>query len=145
MQTYLFNIINMPSFKEITFEQFYKLYPRKEKRLTAEKSFKKLSSKDKLDAYNGLINYIKVWSEKYKAEGWLTKTQYIPLPPSFINQRRWEDEIELPKQDAGWQKDATGRFFKGYCLLCGSGESYTENERKGDSRCCKADILPKRK
>ena len=139
MQTYLFNIINMPSFKEITFEQFYKLYPRRVGRFLAEKSFKKLSTKDRFEAYAGLINYIKVWKASE------TEKQFIPHPSTFINQRRWEDEIELPKQDAGWQKDATGRFFKGYCLSCGSGESYTENERKGDSRCCKAEILPKRK
>ena len=78
----------MPSFKEITFEQFYKLYPRKEKRLTAEKSFKKLSTKDRFEAYAGLINYIKVWKASE------TEKQFIPHPSTFINQRRWEDEIE---------------------------------------------------
>ena len=145
MQTSLFNIINMPSFKDITFEQFYKLYPRKEKRPLAERAFKKLSVKDKFDAYNGLINYIKVWSAKYEAEGWLTKTQFIPHPSTFINQRRWEDEIELPKQKAEYRRDVTGKFFVGYCSKCRTSDFFNDYELKGDSRCCKAEILPERK
>ena len=139
MQTSLFNIINMPSFKDITFEQFYKLYPRRVGRFLAEKSFKNLSIKDRFDAYNGLINYIKVWKASE------TEKQFIPHPSTFINQRRWEDEIELPKQKAEYKKDGTGRFFVGYCSKCRASDFYNDYELKGDSRCCKADILPKRK
>mgnify|MGYP003667361019 CR=1 FL=1 len=139
MQTYLFNIIDMPSFKEITFEQFYKLYPNKKARAYAEKLFKKLSIKDRFDAYTGLINYIKVWKASE------TEKQFIPHPSTFINQRRWEDEIELPKQKAEFKKDGTGRFFVGYCSKCRTSDFYNDYELKGDSRCCKADILPKRK
>ena len=129
----------MPSFKEITFEQFYKLYPRRVGRFLAEKSFKKLSIKDRFEAYAGLINYIKVWKVSE------TEKQFIPHPSTFINQRRGEDEIELPKQKAEFKKDGTGRFFVGYCSKCRTSDFYNDYELKGDSRCCKADILPKRK
>jgi len=129
----------MPSFKDITFEQFYKLYPRRVGRFLAEKSFKKLSIKDRFDAYTGLINYIKVWKANE------TEKQFIPHPSTFINQRRWEDEIELPKQKAEFKKDGTGRFFVGYCSKCRTSDFYNDYELKGDSRCCKAEILPKRK
>ena len=139
MQTSLFNIINMPSSKDITFEQFYKLYPRRVGRFLAEKSFKKLSVKDKFDAYNGLINYIKVWKANE------TEKQFIPHPSTFINQRRWEDEIELPKQKAEYRRDVTGKFFVGYCSKCRSSDFFNDYELKGDSRCCKAEILPERK
>ena len=139
MQTSLFNIINMPSFKDITFEQFYKLYPRKEKRPLAERAFKKLSVKDKFDAYTGLINYIKVWKANE------TEKQFIPHPSTFINQRRWEDEIELPKQKAEYRRDVTGKFFVGYCSKCRTSDFFNDYELKGDSRCCKAEILPERK
>ena len=139
MQTSLFNIINMPSFKDITFEQFYKLYPRKEKRPLAERAFKKLSVKDKFDAYNGLINYIKFWKANE------TEKQFIPHPSTFINQRRWEDEIELPEQKAEYRRDVTGKFFVGYCSKCRTSDFFNDYELKGDSRCCKAEILPERK
>ena len=49
----------MPDLKAVTFEQFYNDYPRKVGRYTAERSFKKLSVKDKINAYNGLKNYLK--------------------------------------------------------------------------------------
>ena len=81
----------MQDFKEISFEDFYKLYPRKVGRFMASKSFKKLSSKDRLSAYNGLLNYIKFW--KYNK----TEKQFIPHPSTWLNQRRWEDELDLPK------------------------------------------------
>tara|TARA_Y100000004_G_scaffold42537_1_gene46524 strand:+ start:6592 stop:6999 length:408 start_codon:yes stop_codon:yes gene_type:complete len=81
----------MPDFKEITFDEFYKLYPRKVGRFMANKSFKKLSRRDKMLAYDGLLNYIKFWEHNK------TEKQFIPHPSTWINQRRWEDEIELPK------------------------------------------------
>ena len=81
----------MPDFKEITFDEFYKLYPRKVGRFMANKSFKKLSRRDKMLAYDGLLNYIGFWEHNK------TEKQFIPHPSTWINQRRWEDEIELPK------------------------------------------------
>ena len=111
----------MPSFKDITFEQFYKLYPRRVGRFLAEKSFKKLSVKDKFDAYNGLINYIKFWKANE------TEKQFIPHPSTEF------------------KKDGTGRFFVGYCSKCRTSDFFNDYELKGDSRCCKAEILPERK
>ena len=139
MQTYLFN---MPNFKDITFDNFYKLYPNKKARPYAEKCFNKLSSKDRFDAYNGVINYIKFWKASE------TEKQFIPHPSSFINGRRWEDEIELPKAKKEFKRDSTGRFFIAYCsnINCNAGSDfYNDYEIKGDSKCCKAELLPKRK
>ena len=132
----------MPDFKDITFDNFYKLYPRKEKKPYAERCFKKLSIKDRFDAYNGLINYIKFWKASE------TEKQFIPHPSSFINGRRWEDEVELPKAKKEFKLDATGRFFIAYCsnINCNTGSDfYNDYEIKGDSRCCKAELLPERK
>ena len=89
----------MQSFEEITFEKFYKLYPRKVGRFMASKSFKKLSSDDKVLAYNGLLNYIKFWKCNK------TEKQFIPHPSTWLNQRRWEDELDLPKSAKEKSKD----------------------------------------
>jgi len=134
--TYLFN---MPNFKEVTFEQFYNDYPRKVGRYNAEKSFKKLSNKDKFDAYNGLKNYLKYWKANE------TEKQFIPHPSTFINQKRWEDEIEIPLEKQEWKRDATGRFFIAYCEKCRVSDFYNDYELKGDSRCCNSGLLAKRK
>tara|TARA_Y100000593_G_scaffold44810_1_gene85391 strand:+ start:559 stop:954 length:396 start_codon:yes stop_codon:yes gene_type:complete len=83
--TSLFN--NMPDLKEIAFDDFYKLYPRKISRSNAEKSFKRLNKKDKVLAYEGIIKYNKFWEENK------TEPQYIPYPSTWLNQKRWEDEL----------------------------------------------------
>ena len=85
---------------EITFEDFYKLYPRKESRKNAEKSFKKLSEKDKVLAYKGLEKHVKFWIKTGK------ESQYISHPSTWINQRRWEDELE-PSFDIGSEKSTS--------------------------------------
>ena len=74
--TYLFNMS-----KDVSFEQFYNAYPRKVGRYTAEKSFKRLSTKDKLNAYNGLKSYVQYWKAVE------TEKQFIPHPSTFINQK----------------------------------------------------------
>ena len=78
---------NMPDFKEISFDDFYKLYPRKISRSNAEKSFKKLNKRDKNLAYEGIIKYNKFWAKEK------TEPQYIPYPSTWLNQKRWEDEL----------------------------------------------------
>ena len=133
MQTYLFS---MPDFKDITFNQFYKLYPRRVGRYLAEKSFNKLSRRDKTLAYDGLINYIKFWKVSD------TEKQFIPHPSTFLNQKRWEDEVELPKDKLEWKMDSTGHYI-GYCSKCRISDFFNVWELKNiDSRCCKAKIIP---
>ena len=73
----------MPDLKEIAFDDFYKLYPRKISRSNAEKSFKRLNKKDKVLAYEGIIKYNKFWEENK------TEPQYIPYPSTWLNQKRW--------------------------------------------------------
>ncbi|MFZ3233657.1 MAG: hypothetical protein WA194_09345, partial [Patescibacteria group bacterium] len=69
------------------FGEFWKIYPRKEDRRNSEKKFASLSDKDKADALEGLRKYASYWN----AAG--TARQYIPHPSTFLNGRRWEDEI----------------------------------------------------
>ena len=133
--TYLFN---MPDFKDITFEQFYKLYPRKVGRYLAEKNFRRLSRRERMLAFDGLSKYIKFWNVSE------TEKQFIPHPSTFINQKRWEDEVELPKSKASFKHDVTGKFFIGYCAKCKYSDFYNDYELKGDSRCCRSEILPER-
>lgn len=75
------------SAREDLFPEFWKIYPRKEDRKNSEKKFVSLSDKDKADALAGLRKYASYWN----AAG--TARQYIPHPSTFINGRRWEDEI----------------------------------------------------
>ena len=72
------------------FSAFYSIYPRKAARLVAEKASKHIKEDEWPLVMEGLRKYIKAWAGKEK--------QFIPMPATFINQRRWEDEIECDEE-----------------------------------------------
>lgn len=89
------------------FAQFWNSYPRKVARRAAETAWNKLSTGEQQQAIESLPNHIKYW----QARG--TEKEFIPHASTWLNQARWEDEIELPKvQDttikvAWWQSEQT--------------------------------------
>lgn len=71
------------------FERFYTLYPRKQKRPAAERAWKKLSLSNEQQEL-----LIRALAEHCKQADWIKEGgQYIPLPASWLNDRRWEDEL----------------------------------------------------
>lgn len=77
-----------------SFEKFWNLYPRKIGKKKAESAYKKVAtSKNKeKEILKGLGEYIKKW----RAEN--TDSKFIPHPTTWINQGRWEDEVEISKE-----------------------------------------------
>jgi hypothetical protein len=72
----------------VLFEQFYSAYPKHKNRSAAEKAFKKLNPSAQL--FTQIIDAL-VWQTKQPE--WLKNNgQFIPLPASWLNGRRWEDE-----------------------------------------------------
>lgn len=70
------------------FEQFYELYPKKQKKEETKKWF--IKNKPSEELFNEILKSL----DKFKkTEQWKNK-QYIPLPITWLNQKRWEDEIE---------------------------------------------------
>jgi hypothetical protein len=72
------------------FEQFWKIYPKKQAKGDAEKAWKKIKfNNDLLKTILGKIEQAK------KSEDWIKNNgQYIPLPATWLNGKRWEDEIK---------------------------------------------------
>lgn len=71
------------------FQDFWQMYPKKKAKSDAQKAWKKLKpSKD-------LVNKIFISLEKFTKSGeWKRNNgQYIPYPASWLNGKRWEDEI----------------------------------------------------
>lgn len=69
------------------FEEFYKKYPRHEGRGQAEKAYAgaiKIAGKDELLA--GLDRALEIWRD--------TPKKFIPLPATWLNGKRWQDELE---------------------------------------------------
>ena len=76
--------------KEEKFLEFWKLYPRKVAKVAAQRSWKRLKVKDIDDIFKVYKEHLIRWRG--------TEIQYVPHASTWINQRRWEDELEpLPE------------------------------------------------
>jgi hypothetical protein len=79
----------------VGFEEFWTEYPRKTAKVVAQRSWKRLSKKEKERAVVALRSWLK--SEQWLKDG----GRYVPHPATFLNQKRFEDE--LPKEIT-WHK-----------------------------------------
>jgi hypothetical protein len=72
------------------FDSFWKAYPKKIGKGEAEKSFKKAIKEVTLEA---MIEAVRAQSnsDQWKKDG----GQFIPNPSTWLNQKRWNDELEL--------------------------------------------------
>jgi len=74
---------------DLAFDQFWTTYPRKEAKKRAQDAWSKL----KPDA--GLAKIMLDALELHKrSRKWQSESEFIPYPATWINERRWEDEIE---------------------------------------------------
>lgn len=73
-------------YKEKSFDQFWSIWPKKVAKDPAKKAFLKINLDDLL-----LAKILKAVREQSK--NWKDK-QFIPNPSTWINQKRWEDEID---------------------------------------------------
>ena len=79
--------VETPSFTPFT--EFWSAYPKKVAKAPAEKSWKRLNDADRKSAIEGV--------QRSVGNEWAAKdTQFIPMPATYLNQRRWEDE-QTPK------------------------------------------------
>lgn len=65
------------------FAEFWKNWKRKDAKAVAQKAWSKLSPTEQKAAIKDVSN------GRYKD----TQRQYIPLPATYLNGRRWEDEV----------------------------------------------------
>ena len=88
------------------FEKFYLSYPRHEGRADAEKAWRKVKESEHEALFQGLNSY------KVSVQG--KDKQYIAMPATWLNGRRWEDETGTLFTNANTitkaQADAMDRF-----------------------------------
>ena len=79
---------------ELLFERFWGAYPRKEAKTVAKKAFEKLAPDESL-----LLTMLEAIEQWKKTAQWQEDGgKYIPHPASWLNQRRWEDD--MPKAES---------------------------------------------
>lgn len=72
----------------ILFDKFWALYPRRVSKPNAERAFKKINPDDAL--FEKIVTRLKLMLEsEWKGK----ELQFIPHPATWLNGRRWEDEI----------------------------------------------------
>lgn len=77
--------------KKSNFEIFYKAYPRKVGKANVEKWFNK--NKPSEDLFDLMMKKLELFK---KSPDWLKDNgQFIPYPATWLNQKRWEDEIYI--------------------------------------------------
>ena len=74
----------------MSFDEFWKQYPRKIAKRVAEKSWLRLKKEEQDAALEALQTHLEYWRKAG------TEKEYIPHPSTWLNQARWEDEIEMP-------------------------------------------------
>lgn len=83
-----------PSVRIDRFEEFWKVYPRREAKVAARKAFEKAVKSVGADA-------VLAGARRYAADPNLPDKQFVPLPTSWLNQGRWDDEpLPVRNQDA---------------------------------------------
>jgi hypothetical protein len=82
-------------------DQFWALYPRKTGKAQAEKAWGKLKPAERQGAVDALPLHVGYWQRND------TATQFIPHPATWLNGRRWDDDLpqDRPKQP---RKEAPG-------------------------------------
>jgi len=79
--------------KEMWFESFWEIYPKHQDKKKAKQKFLKLCTDEKeyKAIMDGLRNVLPVWAKK--------DTKYIPMPTTWLNGERWNDEVDLHMEE----------------------------------------------
>lgn len=115
-----------------TFGQFWKLYPKKMKRPDAEVAWAKLRPCERRRAIEAIPAHVQMWIEDSTAR------QFIPLPSSWLNGKRFLDEldVELPEQvDCRWPGcKSIGRHERGNGKYC---DNHMAALKRGETPGCR--------
>lgn len=69
------------------FDAWWSQYPRKTAKANAQRAWRKMKPADRAAALEALGDHVRSW----RLRG--TATEYIPHPASWLNGRRWEDDL----------------------------------------------------
>lgn len=87
---------------DISFKRFWELYPRKADKKKAEVSFGRLNDTNKFNAIQGAVH-------QFENNPQWRNPKLIPLPTTYINGERWNDEIALDTKEEIIKNEGEGQ------------------------------------
>jgi hypothetical protein len=97
------------------FNLFWAQYPKKVGKLTAQRSWEKLSQENQQKALEAIVEHRKYWTAKG------TDWDYIAHASTWLNNHRFEDELvieENKKEVLAWHRSDQGTLAKGREVGC---------------------------
>lgn len=88
------------------FDQFYSTYPKHVCRTKAGRAFLKTNAESDTDVWVQLMSGLHRWMKLWTAER--RESKFIPHPATFLNQRQWEDECDVPEPRPHLTKQTEG-------------------------------------
>jgi DNA-binding MarR family transcriptional regulator len=84
------------------FDRFWQAYPKKQKKLDAQRAWQKLNPDPELAE-----RIIKDVQRRSQTHDWQKENgKYVPMPTTYLNGQRWMDELPEPKRgDPDWLPD----------------------------------------
>ena len=123
---------------EDSFNQFWLLYPRKRARIPALKAWKRIAPdyETLLKILSGVV--------RYQKSGEWADPKFIPYPATFLNQGRWEDEVEAQRgrPNSADEKSERNRQAIRNVLGCDSGLASFIREPLGTDNGGTGSVLP---
>lgn len=86
------------------FEEFWRLYPRREGRRAAEKAFDRAAKRSTTgEILQGLTDQLPIFEAKEK--------KFVPHPSTWLNQDRWKDEVQADTSEADVMRNIAQDWF----------------------------------
>ena len=92
IRDYIEELEALSPFDEVKFDHFWAAYPRKVSKAMSRAIWEKMRVSDEL--FQKIMKALE--NHKRTAQWTEHGNRYIPHPPTWLNQERWEDEVELP-------------------------------------------------
>ena len=89
------------------FEKFWALYPRRTGKLAAWRVWERVSRKCPVATEDGIIAALQ---KQLDGGHFSTDVKFVPHPRTWLNQGRWDDEIENKSASAGAAAPVRGHF-----------------------------------
>lgn len=104
------------------FLAFWGLYPRKVAKKDAAKAWGQMNEMQRFAALAALPIHVRFWS----LAG--TSPEFLPYPASWCRGERWEDELQMPRDQNDWWRSGEGIVAKAGQLgvKVRPGESYED-------------------